>query len=266
MPFAETLKDSLNQMTSQIIARGILAYYRSKARVRFLTEEHLEDAVMLLTDQFCLREPLSQNLQLSPERLRPFFREQVIRAAQRGLALVVLDPHGEVLGAVIMEDHGDPYVPSPQFLLPEFVAIGRLLDAVKFAQESKPPAQGTVLYCALVAVRSGARPRPRAGAKAQSVPVLTLITAAVSALMLPKGYQKGYAKITNPRVIATFLKLERRLGRRIFWVSTPVTEKNFEPGRFAPLSQFSVTVVCWNLAFWSRPDQISLSLNEMGIR
>jgi len=166
----------------------------------------------------------------------------VTRAAARQLRRVALGPAAQVLAAVILEDHGDPYVPDEDLLTPEFRAIGALLDEVSLPSDLTQGPRGELLYCALVAVKPGR----------QLAPILNLLTVALSLFMVPRGYTKGYAKVTNPRIIYNFRKLEKRLGKSLFTVSGEKTEKDFSQGAFAPLTDFYVAVVHWNLAFLGR--------------
>jgi hypothetical protein len=224
---------------SLALAHVYLAFYRRIARVKPLSLDHVDQASRLLTEQFCLREPLCRSLKLDVERLLPFFRDQVTRAARNQLGLVAVGPSGDVLGAVILEDHAEPYVPGEEFLTPEFVAIGSLLDEVSLPPDLKGMHGGEMVYCALAAVKPGRH----------KAPILGLMTVAVTTLMVPRGYTKGYAKVTNPRIIDNFRKLEHLLGQKIFTVTLEKSDKDFSPGRFAPLMNFYVAVVHWNLAF-----------------
>lgn len=224
---------------SLALAHAYLAFYRRFVRIKPLSMDHLDQVSRLLTEQFCLREPLCRSLKLDVDRLLPFFRDQVTRAAKKKLGLVAVGPSGDVLGAVILEDHAEPYVPGEDFLTPEFIAIGALLDEVSLPPDLKETMGGQMVYCALAAVKPGRH----------KAPILGLMTVAVSTLMVPRGYSKGYAKVTNPRIIANFRKLERLLGRTVFTVTLEKSDKDFPPGRFAPLVDFYVAVVHWNLAF-----------------
>lgn len=232
------------KILSLALTRGYLAFYRRFATIKPLTSEHQYQVALLLTEQFCLREPLCRNLKLDVAQLLPFFRHQVSRACELDLGLVALDSAGQVLGAVILEDHADPYVPGEDFLTPEFRAIGALLDQVSLPESLQEMPKGRLVYCALAAVKPG---RHRA-------PILSMLTMAVSARMIPRGYSKGYAKVTNPRIIANFRKIERLLGGNLFFLSEEKSAKDFPPGAFSPLTDFYVAVVYWNLAFlgWSK--------------
>jgi hypothetical protein len=114
-----------------------------------------------------------------------------------------------------------------------------LLDEVGLPPDLKRVPRGRMVYCALAAVKPGRH----------EAPILGMMTTAVTTFMVPRGYTKGYAKVTNPRIIANFRKIERLLGRKLFIVTQEKSEKDFSPGRFAPLNDFNVAVVYWNLAF-----------------
>ena len=216
--------------------RYVMAHH-NKIAIQKISSQHIESVTMILTEQFYLREPLCRNLNMEVSKLLPFFREQVTRAAEHGLGFVALDPQGDVLGAATFEDHRYPYVPSERLMTPEFAAIGELMDQLKLPQDLTCEASGTVLYCALAAVKPGHG----------NGLALSLMLAASSPLMYACGYRAAYAKVTNSRVLTTMRQLESQIGRSIFSVKETKTDADFVPGRFLPLTRFQMSLVTWQL-------------------
>ena len=235
------IRKAVSRYLSLFMARAYIALYRRSVTIKPLSAAHVEEVTRILSEQFCQREPLCRNLGMSEEALLPFFREQVNRAAALDLGLVALNTDGKVVGAVTNEDHADPYVPTPQFLTPEFNAIGALLDELKLPTDCAPQSSGQVFYCALAAVE------PRQ----VTAPVLSLLIAGICLHMEAKGYSRGYAKITNPRVIANMQKIERIMRQKIFTLASEKSDTDFAPGQFAPLNSFRIALVHWKILFWS---------------
>lgn len=234
------LKTLLGRYIPLGVAWVYLASYRRRVSIRPLSSEHIEDAALLLTEQFCLREPLCKSLGMSVEKLLPFFREQVIRAAARDLGLVALSPAGDLVGALTMEDHLDPYVPSPHLVTPEFRAIGALLEELKLPDDVAPHKVGEVFNCALAAVKPGF----------DHIPIMSLLMPATFLHTDPKGYLRGYAKITNPRIIRRMRQTERRFHLGVFSIADEKNDADYPSACFAPLTQFRVALVHWKQSLW----------------
>jgi hypothetical protein len=230
---------SASTIMSRALAHAYLLLYRRRVAVRPLQGEHADAATRLLTEQFCRREPLCRHLAMPVDELLPFFREQVDKAARDDLGLVAVDKSGAVIGIVTMEDHCAPYVPTPALLTPALHVIGGLLEQLNLPAAFEPKGPGEVFHCAIAAVRPGR----------QIAPVLTVLIAGIWRHMIRKGYQRGYAKVTNPRVLDNMRKAERIARRGIFVFTTERTEADFAPDRFAPLTKFRVALVTWRLNF-----------------
>jgi len=161
--------------------------------------EHLEAATLLLTNEFCEREPLCRVLGIQRADVLPFFREQVRHVAMQGLGIVAVGRGGTVKGVITVEDHMDQFHPDQETTHEGLLVIGAYLDSNKIAEHILPSRKGEVYYCGLAAVAKGRENRQ----------VLTMLILGSYKHLRNLGYVRGYAKVTNPGVTRRFKRLEK---------------------------------------------------------
>lgn len=200
---------------SQKITAGVVWHLRQAIGLRFpgyavhaLGVRYVEEAVQLLTRQFCEREPLSKYLGIQFEDVIDFFRLQVEHVAKDELGLVVLNAFGQVVGALTVEDHLNPFQPDEKLLTPELKVIFEVLEALKVSRDlgfNFSADDMKIYYCGIAAVKRG-----------EKAPVLAMMILGLYPYLMEHGYTHGYAKVTHPKIVKQFKLFEQIIGVSAF--------------------------------------------------
>ncbi len=181
-------------------------FFHLRMTIRPIEGQDIEPAARLLALQFATREPLTRHLKLRTEDLMPLFREHLAFCAREGTGVVAISRSGAMLGVITAEDDFAPFVPSPEVLTPETAQVGRILDAVQVPKTWQSQRARDLFYCDLAAVD------PQLADKH----VLAALTLGIFDHLSRLGFQRGYAKVTNARMVARLRGFERLLSRSIF--------------------------------------------------
>ncbi len=217
------------------------AMHRS-VRIEVLRAEHVDAAARLLSYGFVHFEPLCQKLGILEQDIRPFFLSQTAHVAEQGLGIVALDRQGKVIGAVTIEDHLARFKPDPAQVTKELAAIGNLLDSLDLPSELAPSRKGEVYHCGLASVARGTG----------HAPILVMMFLGIFRHLRASGYKRGYAKVSNPRIAATFRKLERLTGiHGVFSARAKVEASTFCHDGDVPFSgrEFPIVLYSWPMTF-----------------
>ena len=226
---------ALGWTASRLAARLYLRAYRGRYRIAVLEPRHAEAAARLLAEEFCRREPLCRHLNLHPEELLPFFRLQVDHVAHHGLSCVALGNGGEVVGAITVEDESAPFIPAPECVTPALAAVDEVLQSLALPVALAAKAKGEVFYCGLAAVTSQHRHSP----------VLPLMMSGVYLHLFRLGYQRGYAKVTNPAITGRMRRFNRLSRFRAFTVVEEKSDQDLPGLAKGPLKRFRVALLAF---------------------
>ncbi len=109
-------------------------------------------------------------------------------------------------------------------------------------------------HCGLASVARGAG----------HAPILVMMFLGIFRHLRANGYERGYAKVSNPKIAATFRKLERLTGLRgVFSARAQVEPSTFSNDGHAPFSEYEFPIVLysWPMTFTKgRHNQSAMSL------
>ena len=186
-------------------------------RVRPLQPIHKPEALELLSQEFCTREPLCRTLGLALGDIRPFFSQLLDQVIDQGLGVVAVGRQGQVLGVLTNEDHFDRMEPIG-VLAEGLNTIGAYLDSISLPDAWVPSARGQTFHSGLAAVH----------AQEGNAAILMMMMLSATKTLKARGYTKGYAKVTNEAVVRRFQKLERLARRAVFRCLKQVKPSDFE--------------------------------------
>ncbi len=213
----------------RIIVTILRLFFRLRMKTRPLQSGDRDAAAKLLADQFAYREPLTRQLGLSSSELLPLISAHIDHCAAGNLGVVALRRDGVMLGVITAEDDYRPFVPPEQLLTPRLRMVGEVLGRVNLPPAWSPDSEGELFYCDLAATDP----------KIADKHVLAALTLGIFDHMTARGFKRGYAKVTNPRMIERLRGFERLLGCPIFTVICSYRD---------PVGNV-VTAVGWSLDF-----------------
>ncbi|MBM4252690.1 MAG: hypothetical protein FJ146_12015 [Deltaproteobacteria bacterium] len=215
---------------TRIFLAILRAFFRLRMTVRPIAPGDTEAVARLLAEQFAYREPLTRQLGLSSQELLPLISAHIDYCAQGKLGVVAHSHGGTLLGVITAEDDFRPFVPPEDLLTPRLRMVGDVLGRVSLPNAWIPQSERELFYCDLAATD------PQYADKH----VLAALTLGIFDHLSAMGFKRGYAKVTNERMMARLRGFERLLWRPIF---TELCRQRSAAGS-------EVIAVGWSLDFW----------------
>jgi hypothetical protein len=205
-----------NSLMARIL-RLVLRLRHPFLSLRALGKDHRAEAIELLSLEFSRREPLCRTLGVPLADIQPFFAQIVDQVIANQMGVVALNRRGDVVGVVTNEDHFDRMEPIGQ-VAEGLNTIGAYLDSIPLPSEWQPAERGVLFHSGLAAIRSGTT----------STLLLPWMSLEIHHILKKRGYQGGYAKVTNPVIIRRFQMLERFANGSVFRCLARVKPAEFQ--------------------------------------
>lgn len=189
-------------LSSQLIRKKAvqsLSIYDSRSRFQPLSENQKSTAVELLATQFTSKEPLCRTLGIEYKHTLDHFKDLVNFTTNEGLCFGMTDRYSNNLRAVIcIEDHTSPFIPKKGG--EKMDKIGKLLDHKNLTLSSNELDFAHTYQFHLWAIAEGL----------SSSTIVPHLMAKTILTLENRGYQHGYAKVTNPIAKKMMLDFQKK--------------------------------------------------------
>ena len=220
------------------------SFFRARMTVRPIEPADRDEVAKLLSEQFAYWEPLTRKLRLSSSELLPLISAHIDYCAAGKLGVVARGHDGALLGVITAEDDYRPFVPPEALLTPRLRMVGDILGRVDVPSAWTPKGEGDLFYCDLAAIDPVLADKH----------VLAALALGILDHLSAIGFKRGYAKVTNPRMVDRMRGFERLLRRPIFT----------ELCRYRDPMGNQVVAIGWSLDFWH--SRVALVLRNLGER